>query len=425
MPQLKTFNYDKIREGDLSEVKQTISDSINGKIDGNNLLYAIDALCANPNAMKAFTEGFSKEWGPKSKVGFTTLDQGLIEKQIKEFDITQPSIATTIATTILPSLERLIRSTEILSRINTVQVSSNSFVQMYDMDAEQDGAILSEVAAGSDVDEVLRTGDRLIPNQKVQASMKMSEFVLTSLDANTLGKYIARLARRVQTRLCQAILQNGSVATNGTARGDNLRGILNNYGVNGTGDATGTIGAISYATKAATDAAIVAAGGVASTDAYDLVVKAKAFLLPGNLIDADEDEYSLISNRPSWAQIRTVPDLNGRYKSLSAIDPATGRPVKQVDDAEFLVVPTSQCPNGRVYIVPLKLYTLAVKGDLMNLNDGGVVQLKEGLIQFVSRTWVSGSMEYGQKFRPTTAVTVDTTVPDNAEQNAFRVINLV
>jgi hypothetical protein len=60
----------------------------------------------------------------------------------------------------------------------------------------------------------------------------------------------------------------------------------------------------------------------------------------------------------------------------------------------------------------------------MNLNDGGLVQLKEGFVQFVARIWCSGSMEYGHKFRPATAVTIGTTVPDNAEQNAFRVINL-
>ncbi|MFM7858808.1 MAG: hypothetical protein ACKO96_44515, partial [Flammeovirgaceae bacterium] len=105
-------------------------------------------------------------------------------------------------------------------------------------------------------------------------------------------------------------------------------------------------------------------------------------------------------------------------------NPLTGKIERRVDDTEFLVVPTAQCPSDRVYIVPLKFYNLIMEGDLINLNDGGFVQLKEGLVQFVSRAWVNGSMEYGQKFRPTTAVTIGTTVPDNNEQNAFRVINL-
>lgn len=254
--------------------------------------------------------------------------------------------------------------------------------------------------------------------------MKMSEFVLSTLSPEDLGTYIARLARRVEHRLVVAILSNGNGVANGTARGSNIRGILNNYGVNGTGDASNSIGAIAYATKATADAAIVANGGVASTNAYDLCYKMSLFGLPSNISDVEEGEYIFIGNRFSWGAISTVPDSNGRYLGASAIDPITGKLVKQINGIEFVTVPQSQISNNRVYLVPLKFYKLITNGNLLNLSDHGVVSLREGITQLVSRTWVNGSMEYGHKFRPTTAVTVGTTTPDNLEQNAFRVFNL-
>lgn len=432
------YDFQKIRDGDLSQPKKTLDDIKSGNIQSGNLLYAIDALCANESFLQKFTNSFSKEWNSKKynsnkqEVKFRTLSEQEVEKlgnlkeqELKSYDVTQTSITPTIATTIIPSTERLIRSTEILSRVKIINRNANTFYQFFDFDSEQDGAILSEVAGGSDVDEVLRTGDRVIPNQKIQASMKMSEFVLTSLIPEDLGTYVARLARRVQHRLCVAILANGAGASNGTARGDNIRGILNNYGVSGIGDATNAIGAISYATKSATDSAIVANGGVASTDAYDLCYKASLFLLPSNIQDVEEGEYVFIGNRYAWGAIASVKDSNGRYLAGSAIDPLTGKLVKQINGIEFLEVPQAQVPNNRVYLVPLKFYTLVLHGDLMNLSDNGLVQLREGVVQLVSRTWATGSMEYGQKYRPTTNATIGTTAPDNAEQNAFRVFNLV
>jgi hypothetical protein len=420
MSEIIKFDYNKTTSGDFSEVKQAITESLNDKTKSANILYAIDAAATNPAFMQEFQEGFSKSFGKEVKFSALTEDQMKVQ-----YDVVQGSITPTIATTILPTMEALVRSSEILSRINIIKRNGSSFFQMFDFDAEQNAAILTEVAAGSDRDEVLRTGDRLIPNQKVQASMKVSNWAINSLDALTLGIYMARLTRSVIQALCVAVLANGSAAANGTAKGDNIRGILNNYGINGTGDTTGTIGAISYATKTATDAAIVAAGGVASTDAYDLAYKAKAFLLPSNVSDVEEEKYVYIGSRNTWAQIKTIKDAGGRYLAYSAINPLTGKVEKRLDDSEFILVPANQVPTGRLYIVPLELYTLVLDGDIINLNDGGLVQLKENLVQFVSRVHAAGSMMYGQKFRPATAVTVGTTVPDNAEQNAFRVVNTI
>lgn len=418
---LKQFNLTQIKEGNLGEVTSFAQQSLKER-NLNNVLSAVDFACLNDTYMSEFTRGFNHAWGRGANVQFKALDEDQIMKQ---YDVTQSTIQVTIATTVYPTIERLIRSNEILSMVQIKTVKPIESVQLYDFDQEQDAAILSEVAAGTDVDEVLRTGDLLTANNKIQASMRISEFAIATFEAYEMGIFVARLARRVETRLITAILQNGAGAANGTARGNNIRGILNNYGVNGTGDAANAIGAISFATRAATDTAITTAGGVASTDVYDLCLKVKALLLPSNITDAEEDDWVFIMNRNSWGAVRTVLDSTGRAKARSQMDPSTGKVQRTIDGSKVIIAPLVSVPNNRVYLVNLKLYKLILGSELMNLNDAGIVQMREGIISFVSRIWASGSMEYGQRFRPTTAITIGTTAPDNADQNAFRVFNLV
>lgn len=416
------FDFSQTKIGNFKQAKEAIISAKKGDISGNNLLYAIDAAATNPEFLEKFQKGFSKVWGHEVKFRSLTDDEMKLQDEVqKNYDITQTSIATTIGTNIIPTMEHLIRSTALLSKISIERINSNEFYQMFDFDSEQLGVTLTEVAPGSDVDEVLRSGDKLIPNNKAQASFKLSEFAINTMSGYLLGKYLARLANRVKSVIINSVLYSGSVAANGTAK-NNVRGIKNNFGVSATGDATGTIGAIVYASKATADAAIVAAGGIASTDRYDLAVKAKEMLLPPNLIDVEEDDYVYIMNRASWGSMSTIQDANGRYKAQSAMDPVTGKAIKTLDGAEVIVDP--RVAINEVFIVPLKWYTLIMNGDILNLNDGGVVQLREGLTVFVSRAWIDGSLEYGQKFRPTTPVVIGTTVPDNQAQNAWLVITL-
>lgn len=433
MSQLKKFNVEAIKNGNFSEIKQVIKESaINGK--ANDALFAIDAACINDQFRKEFTQAFKTEWDPNlKKLDFTLLPTELVEKNFAafeerskeaDFDVTNTSVLPVIATTVLPTIERLIQSTEILRLVSSVNVgSANEYIQMYSYDQQLDAAILAEVAMGTDQDEVIRSGDRLTAEHKVQASTKLSELAISRMSAADYGVHMARLARRVQNTLCVAILRNGESVAANTAK-NSIRGILNNFGTTGTGDATGHIGAIAYANKAAADTAIVAAGGVASTDAYDLCLKVKAFLLPSIIQDVDESDYVFIMSRNTWGAVSTVLDSTGRAKARTQVDAATGKVTKLIDNTRVMTVPANQVPTGRVYLVPPKFYKLAIYGALMNLNDGGVVQLREGLYSFVSRTWADGSMEYAHKYRPTTAITAGSTVPDNAEQNAFRVFNI-
>jgi HK97 family phage major capsid protein len=223
----------------------------------------------------------------------------------------------------------------------------------------------------------------------------------------------------VQYKLVDNILNAGSAAANGTARNGLFRGVNNNYGVNGTGDASNFIGAITYTTKALADTAL----GSTSADAYDLCVKVKRQLLPGNLTDVEEGEYVFIMNRTTWGKVSTVVDGNGRFKAGSAIDPATGNMVKQIDGNEVLIFPN--VANDFVFLLPLKLVEVITYGGIMNLNDGGLVSLKEGLTTYVSRIWADGSIRYGQKYLSGTAATIGTTAVDNQAQNAFRYFRIV
>ena len=429
---LKQLNFEAIEKGNLNEAYSIIKSAFTSKGKENDLYYGIDAACRNKEFREEFEKALSKSWGSEIKI--TALDDTIVEANRKayaekskdsNFDTSKTSVEPVIGTTVLPTIERLIRSTSLLSRVMTRQIADQStYIQLYSYDTELDAAILGEVDAGSDQDDLIRKGDKLFADQKVQASMKMSELALKTLNASDLAIFLVRLARRVQSRLIIAILRNGETVANGTNRDSNIRGILNNYGTNGIGDATGAIGAISYATKAAADAAIVAAGGTASVDAYDLCLKAKSFLLPGNLEDVDENDYIFIGNRTSWGIVSTILDANGRAKARSATDPATGKAIKEIDGTQFVVVPKSYCPNDRVYLVPPKLYHLLIAGSLLNLNDGGLVELRKGVYSFVSRIWVNGSMEYAHKYLSDTDATMGTTAPDNNEQNAFRVFHL-
>lgn len=416
------FDFDEIKKGNTNQIKDVLNEVRNGKTDANNALYAIDAAALNPKFLENFQDGFSRNFGQEVKFRALTDEETEVQKNLKKFDSTQNTIATTIATTIIPTVEHLIKTTALLGEINIVHVTENIFYQMFDFDQEQVGSVLSEVATGTDTDEVLRRGDILIPNQKVQASFKISEFAINTLNGYLLGKYLARLVNRVQGNLINAILYSGNGATNGTAK-NTIRGIKNNFGVNATGDAAGAIGAITYASASTAGAAIVAAGGAAVTDKYDLSVKAKELLLPPNLSDVEEDQYEYVMNRASWGAVSTIQDLNGRYKAQTALDPVTGKAMRMLDGVKVVIDP--RIATSEVFLFPPKFYTLIIKGDILNLNDGGIVQLREGLTSFVSRVWCDGSMEYAQKFRPTTGVTIGTSVPDNQAQNAFLVFSLV
>jgi len=427
------FNHDLLRKQDTQEVKslnshlsdlerslKNSSDSQEIKADVASIMDA-KAQLHGQNFVNKVADSFSKEL--KMKPGKGVQFNLLNDEQSKQYTVGLSTVSTTLGTDIIPTVEHFIRNYDpIVSLCQIIDRQPNQNHQLWDFDTETNAENLTEVQAGTSADEVIRKGDLLIPTTKIQASTLLTELSMSSMDASEYGVFLARLTRRVGFLLASNILSNGQNVANGTARSaGTIRGIVNNYGVNGTGDTNNYIGAITYTSKALADAAITAKGIGASTDSYDLSVKVKRGLLPSRASNVERDSYVFLMNSNTWAAISTVTDLNGRYKGQSSTDPTTGKAVQSIDGTEVILVQSSVLiPDSYVYLIPRNQYVLATQGSILNLNDGGLVSLKEGITTFVSRTWADGSMRYGQKYLSGTAATIGTTAVDNAEQNAYR-----
>lgn len=408
-----------------------------GAVQDVNLFEIVDVLGSNEGWLKSFSEGFSFANNGKRDANFfrklTGEEKERSEAALQNYDVTltatggsnNPVSGVSVQTTIIPTIEGLVSDTGILSKIQLQEVGTVGYKKLYDFDDDslETGSVLGEVAAGTDVDTKLRVGDTLIPDKKLQRSTTISNLALASFDPVEYGIFMARITRSVAKLAAQQILYGGNSVANGTAKGSTWRGIKNNYGVNGTGDAAGWIGAISYASKSATDTAITAAGGAASVDAYDLCYKVKKLLLPKYLVPEEEDKYYYVMNRNTWGKVSTVIDLNGRYKALSAIDPATGRSIKMIDGNEVLISPF--VADNEVFLAPLSYYVAITKGGIININDGGITKIREGETVYVSRLYSDGSLRYGFKNTSTTAVTIGTTTPNNQDQNMWRTFFIV
>lgn len=417
MPQKIQFDLKRAEKGDSSEIKAYLNDAKKavdnlhvGQEASVDLLSVIDAQSMDDSHRAQVERAFNVELGldPKTGVKFNKLN--------KDFDIDTNDLTATIGTDIAATMEALIRDTGLLSRVSiTEQPSQSESLQLWDFDAEKNGENLAETATGTNADDVIRTGDVLIPKRKLQASTELGEFAVATMSPAQQGTYLARLLRRTRYLLIDSMLQAGAGVANGTARTAGLiRGINNNYGVNGTGDASNFIGAISYANKAAADALLPAT----SADAYDLAVKVKRILLPANLTEVEESDYVYVMNRATWGAISTVIDGNGRYKSDNADAVVGSGGQKTLDGAPVYIFPG--VPTNKVFLFPAKLYELATYGGFQLLSDGGVVKLREGLTAYVSRIWADGSMRYGHRYLPGTEATIGTTAVDNQNQNAFR-----
>lgn len=404
------FDLSKIKEGDKSEVSK-YSDKVQRGLEAGKASFSLGsvlpALMVNEDFNHEFTYNLNRE------LGFNPI-KGV------QFDVTTATVDDQISTEVMDTVEALIRDTSLLSGVTIHNLAPNMNKQLWEYGVEKNAENLAEQGAGTEADETFRTGDVLIAKTKVQASSTISELALSTFDAVELATLTGRLIRRVQTKLIDNILYAGDGVANGTARtAGTIRGIVNNYGVNGTGDASNFIGAITYANKAAADTAL----GSASADAYDLTVKVKRLLLPNNLSDVMEEDYVYIMNRTTWGKISTVIDLSGRYKAHTSIDPTTGKAIKSIDGTPVII--NTQVNADEVFLVPLKLYQLALQGGIRSLTDNGLVELKEGNILYVTRTYCDGSMLYGQKYLAGTAATIGTTAVDNQAQNAFRMFHIV
>ena len=403
--QFNEVDIEKVQEGNFASVANKIQKTL---LSGENIKFADLQQLAfeNRDVQERYKFELKNTFKNNLKVQFT-LDQAEVSKQVD----TLPEVAT----------EALLRDNTLLANMDIRNIDNNgSFVKMTELNEELDAEVLAADAAGTSATDTLRVGDILLPQananaSKVQASFVMDDIAMFFNNNVSILDYQRRLVNRVENKVIDRVLFAGQGVSNGTARAQGqIRGIVNNYGVNGTGDATNYIGAIEFANKAAVDAA----SGLTSDNPYDTVYQAKSILLPKNVSELEESMYVFVMNRVTWGKIKTAKDLNGRYLAHSAIDPVTGKAVRLIDGTP--VVLHTSVPDNKVFMIPPKFYTLAMVGGIRSINDEGLVQIKEGKINFVARTYIDGSMNYGFKYKAGTSATIGTTPLDNQQQNVFR-----
>jgi len=396
---------ERVQEGNLSKVADKLRNHIN---NGGAVKFSEvqKLLLQNKDTAEKFKFELKETFPNDMNVKFA-INQAEVSKQVD----TLPEVAS----------EALLRDNSLIARLNVRQPNAQTpFIKLEELNEEQDAEVLAGNAGGTSVDDALRVGDLLMPQtsadaSKVQASFQMEELSEYFLNNLTTMDYERRLINRVQNKIIDRVLYAGNGVANGTARQPGqIRGIVNNYGVNGTGDATNFIGAIQYNTFAGVNTAT----GKTGVNEYEQALYVKALALSNRVSEVEESDYVFVMNRTTWGKIRTAKDLNGRFLSQNGVDPYTNKPIAMIDGTP--VITHTSVADNFVFLFPARFYNLFMIGGLRSLNDGGVVQLKEGITTYVARTYVDGSMNYGFKYKAGTVATIGSTALDNANQNAFR-----
>lgn len=415
----KIKNYTLLQQterGNFDELRKYAGDFVDNKITGterkdysSDIWEIIDAANANESFREEFSRAFSNEYGKKVEFKALNSDEKAQQaEELKKYEVTAVEtgasynpISGLIETSLIPTVESLVRDDSLLSKVQMTNLSPMEFKKMYDFNVEKDAAVLAETAPGVDVDDTVREGDTLIPNKKIQASTQIHELAIRSLDATELGIFVARIPRRIRyTAITQMLYGNDN---------NQWRGIKNTAGTN----EKNTIGALTPTLS-----------GVGIADHYDACVYAKEATLPSLISAEDESKYSFIMNRKTWAKIRRVRDLNGRYQLMDATAPGiNGVPVRQIDGTPVEIY--SGIADDEIFLIPLTSYVIVTTGGLLNYNDGGILKLREGFVLYVSRMYSDGSPRSAFKYKSSTAAVTGTTAFDNFEQNAWRVFSLL
>jgi uncharacterized membrane-anchored protein YhcB (DUF1043 family) len=400
-----TTEIEKIQEGNYTNVADKLRRSLE-EGQAINFSQVQKLMLKNKDNFERYKYELKKKFPNNAKVQFA-IDQAEVSK-----------IADTM---IEVAGDALLRDNSLLARLNIREINNEvSYIELREFDEERDAETLAATAAGTLIDDRIRRGDTLLPKtsgnaSKIQASFQMEELSSFFLGNVTALDYQERLINRVKNRIIDRVLYAGNGVANNTARQPGMiRGVLNNYGVNGTGDDTNFIGAIAYNTFAQVNTATNKTG----VNEYEQALYVKALTLSSKVSDVEEQDYVFVMNRRTWGRIRTAKDLNGRFLVQSGIDAYTNKPVEMLDGTP-VILHTAVADNF-VFLMPPRYYTLAMVGGIKSLNDGGIVQLREGITTYVARAFVDGSMNYGFKYKSTTTATIGTTAIDNQQQNAFR-----
>jgi HK97 family phage major capsid protein len=392
----------RARKADLTELVSEFSSLYKQREikSGKTLFNFIDVAGNNPQWLREFSTAFSlSAYGyvrPEVVSRFRSYNESeketmkndlksysnsLSDTSLKTFDI---GVDDVLETTTFPLLEGLMRETGVLSRVQ-IQTETD-YKRMVEMDEEKDAEILSKTATGTKIDDVIRKGDILIADKKIQASTSIQERDLMALDATEMGIFIARLMRRLEYRMVDQIMVGTDSAQ--------FRGIINTAGT----DSTNLIGSLPV-----TLSALGLTGDVEALEYLDQQ-------LPKNLGDAQDGLYVYLMNRRTRLRVSRARDAQDR-RIFNYNDNL------KINNKEIITVPN--LADNRVLLVPLSMYQVIVAGGLNLVDDGGSVQFLEGYINYRATVYADGTPRGAFKRK------IGATTDNNQEYNMWRHADLL
>ena len=400
------IKFSKEEKGELQEAMQkqsfkSAATMLERKFGSGNgagaMLQMLDVLNTDDSYRRKFEAGFNRTFKTKTPVKFEVFTDEEKEAR-RSYTVTGGStLADTYETTIMPVInELLISNSNVLSKVSRLYSADNrTNFDLNEFGDELDAENLAETTAGTPADDVIRDGDSLVPNNKVQASTSFSEYAMITSQPGLMGKFLGRLVKRVQNRLVYNIFK-GSNATN------QFKGIINTAGTT-EDDQEGAMAFIP----------------VSPTDNIDRIVQ-----LIGDMPDAlgeDNGGLELYMLRSDFhKKVLTVQDLDQNYKySNLAIVGVDGR--FQINGIPVNLV-QSGMTAGTVVCANLDYYYLTMAEDSIKLiSDDGKVSIKEGITNVVARVWADGGMTLAHK----NAVGSGAAANDNQQKNMFRTVAII
>ncbi len=321
--------------------------------------------------LKAFKEAGVIEDQAERIAKFESLTQ-------KNYDV---ATGDYLETTVLPLLEGLTRTSPLLSRVSFI--TDVNYKKLIEFDGEKDAELLAKGAAGTEADDVTRVSVTLdTSGKKIQASTTINEQDLQNLDGGEWAKFVWRLQNRVTFMLEKQVLYGSGAATQFT------RGLKNTAG----STYADKIGALT----------VTVTGGSDETAKLQLMNKDLS-----KYTSAEEEAmYVYAVDRVLIEKLRENKDLNGLYRF------PYGTPIVI---AGHQIINSPAVTTGDAFLSPFAFYTIITRGNGVSLlNDGGVVELKEGNIIYVARIYADGAPR--KAFKQTVLGSTD----NNQSQNYHR-----
>lgn len=361
------------KDGKIDGVKKYMKSLSNTELIGA-MYGAIEGAAGNSASwMSEFNTSFNKTYG--SDIKFKALNSDEKAKLAKytttahEVDTGLSALTDQIQTNILPAVEGLIKDTTILKEVNVIEGVDNARLPEFNVEtiAEQ----MAETAAGTPADQTPDAGDLLTAENKIQASTRVSDLAIRTLNATTYGEMLARLIRSVAYQIESQVF-------NGTNAGNQFAGIL------GT-DAT-------YGAITKTPAAGAAQNHV---DAVELLISE----LPNNVSQAELAAFGVYANRKTLHKIYRTMDLNNRYYT------GDKTPVSGIKYGMY-----NSIADDKVVLANLANYKVLLGKAITLSNDGGYSDFLNGQVVVKADTYADGGMSMGRK--------------NTEAKNAFRAFDL-